>query len=281
MANQACNGDVRHQLRVGCVEFIHHQRRRCMLCLLQNGLIRGSERCNTIACGQHRVLHANAEHIGELLRHQDEEGIEPHQRKPRKALRCGQINLRPCTAILRLRKRCGLLDTGDHKREFVLEAGIRLGHVTLLATTRLCPIVAEGAEHPFYIRALLHRHARVGVAGRAPGCALGIKDWQHHGMTTPADFRGGGTGIVFRRDAERLLHRNDFGIFEGAVHLIRLVEVKIPSKRVAKRLLGVDLHVVADRARHPITGQSRVGRIALLFAGDRLVGDGMQHVTHK
>jgi hypothetical protein len=56
--------------------------------------------------------------------------------------------------MLRLRKRRGLLDTGDHKCEFILEAGIPLGHVAMLATTRICPIVAEGAEHPFHIRAL-------------------------------------------------------------------------------------------------------------------------------
>ena len=94
-------------------------------------------------------------------------------------------------------------------------------------------------------------------------------------MTTPADFRGGDAGIVFRRDAERLLHSDDFGIFEGAVYLIRLVEAKTPSRRVTKRLLGGNLHVVVDRARHPITSQSRIGRIALLFAGDRFVGDCM------
>src|SRR3989442_10205268 len=119
------------------------------------------------------------------------------------------------------------------------------------------------------------------MLGRYPGCALGVEDRQHHGMTTPTDFRGGDAGIVFRRDSERLLHRYDFGLIERAVQFIRLVEAKIPSKRVPKGLLGVDLHVVADRARHPIAGQSRIVRIALLFPGDSLVGDGIQHVPRK
>ena len=100
-------------------------------------------------------------------------------------------------------------------------------------------------------------------------------------MTTPADFRGGDAGIVFRCDAERLLHRDDFGSFEGTVHFIRLVEAKISSKCIAKGLCGVDLHVVADRARHPIAGQGRVVRITLLFLSDSFVGDGLQHITRE
>src|SRR5262245_39333229 len=148
-----------------------------MLRLLKDGLVRSVERCNTIARGQHRVLYADAEHLRKLLCHQDEEGIEPHQRMPCKALPYREIDLRPRTAMLRLRKRRGLLDTGDLKREFVLEAGICLGHVAILATARLRPIVAEGAEHPLHIRSLLHRHAWVGVAGRRPERAFGIEDW--------------------------------------------------------------------------------------------------------
>src|SRR5215216_4760686 len=64
---------------------------------------------------------------------------EPHQRMPRKALAYGQIDLRTRTAMLRLGKRPGLLDTGDPKRQFVLEAGIRPGHAAMLATARFWP----------------------------------------------------------------------------------------------------------------------------------------------
>src|SRR5262245_19639100 len=86
---------------------------------------------------------------------------------------------------------------------------------------------------------------------------------------------------MFRRDTERLLHGYDFGICEGTVHFIRLVEAKIPSECIAKGLRGVDLHVVAYRARHSIAGQGRVVRITLLFLRDSLVGDGLQHVTRE
>ena len=226
--------------------------------LVEHGVFGRGQRIDAALGRQHRIFGADAEQLRKLLRHLDQEDVEPDQRVAGIALADRQIDVLRRQRVLGLREVAVLLDGRDLAP--VGNAGrIAARHVALLARLRLGAGAerqravggragAVGAERPFRIGRLL-----VGARDRLAA----MQDRQVHGVAARANLRALHVLAVLRHHAGGVGHRLLLGIAERSVDLAGRTEQEIAGEgarqpgeaRIGPLLPRIDAGILRLRLR--------------------------------